>query len=240
MIKSWKLTIYAGILLLLTLSAHAQTSTGSQHSSESPGYWSISNSFQLSFADVHYDGSTTSKFSIPRITWILNAGAHYHYDFNENAAVYTGVEVTNLGVIIKTNGVKHKRRVYTLGVPLAFELGSLKWANFFAGIQIDRAFQYQEKLKVGDSVQSKFGEWWSDRTPHVMGSWFIGARFFHAVFFKIQPYFTNFFNENYVDGTGARPYAGTTAKPILFCAGIDIPLGRNYIFMSQSPGKSKK
>lgn len=230
---------------LLTLSVQSQNSNpGSQapsersaFPSESAGYWSISNSFQLSFADVHYDGSTTSKISIPRITWILNAGAHYHYDFSENAAVYTGVEVTNLGVIIKTSGVKHKRRVYTLGVPLAFELGSLKWANFFAGIQIDRAFQYQEKLKVGDSVQSKFGEWWSDRTPHVMGSWFIGARFFHAIFFKIQPYFTNFFNENYVDGTGARPYAGTTAKPILFCAGIDIPLGKKYMFMSHSPGK---
>jgi len=231
MIRSWQSIIYAGILSFLTLSAHSQ---------QSKGYWSIDNSFQLSLADVHYDGSNTTNLSIPRITWILNAGAHYHYDFNENAAVYTGVEVTNLGVIIKSSGVKHKRRVYTLGVPLAFELGSLKWANFFAGIQIDRPFQYQEKLKVGDSVQSRFGEWWSDRTPHVMGSWFVGARFFHVIFFKIQPYFTNFFNENYADGAGSKPYAGMTAKPILFCAGIDIPLGRKYMFMSHPPGGQAK
>jgi len=236
MIKSWQLAIYAGVLSFLTLSAHSQQS----NSQQSKGYWSIDNSFQLSVADVHYDGSNTTNLSIPRITWILNAGAHYHYDFNENAAVYTGVEVTNLGVIIREDGVKHKRRVYTLGVPLAFELGSLKWANFFAGIQIDRPFQYQEKLKVGDSVRSKFGEWWSDRTPHVMGSWFVGARFFHVIFFKIQPYFTNFFNENYADGTGSKPYAGITAKPILFCAGVDIPLGRNYIFMSHPPGGQTK
>src|SRR5690349_17758203 len=117
MIKSWKSVISVGIFSLVTLSAHCQ---------QSKGYWSIDNSFQLSLADVHNDASNSTNLSIPRITWILNAGVHYHYDFNENAAVYTGVEITNLGVIIRSTGVKHKRRVSTLGVPLAFELGSLK------------------------------------------------------------------------------------------------------------------
>ncbi|HEY4206516.1 MAG TPA: hypothetical protein VGM31_06885, partial [Puia sp.] len=129
--------------------------------------------------------------------------------------------------ITKESGVKHKRRIYTAGIPLAFELGSLRWANFFAGVQIDWAFQYQEKLKVGDSVQSKFGEWGSNRTPKVLGSWFIGARFFHVAYFKVQPYFTNFFNRDYTDPTGARPYANLIARPALFIFGFDIPLKRH-------------
>ncbi|HVV03252.1 MAG TPA: hypothetical protein VHC96_03480 [Puia sp.] len=225
MINSWQRIFCTGILFFITFfSARAQEHTTPP--SDKRNYWSLTTEFQLSLADVHHTDEGTKSLSIPRLTWILNAGAHYHHEFNDNFGLFTGVNITNLGVIIKEDGVKHKRRIYTAGIPLAFELGSLRWANFFAGVQVDWAFQYQEKLKIGDSVRSKFGEWWSNRTPRVLGSWFIGARFFHVAYFKIQPYFTNFFNRDYTDPTGAKPYANRIARPLLLIFGFDIPLTR--------------
>jgi hypothetical protein len=200
-----------------------------------PDYWSIDiNAAQFSLADVHHTDAGTTSLSIPRFTWMINLAAHYHYDLNENFGFYTGAAVTNLGVIIKSGGVKYKRRIYTLGIPLAFKLGSLKYAHFFGGIQVDWALRYQEKHKVGDSVQSKFGEWGSNRTPRVLGSWFIGGTLLHTCYFKLQSYFTNFFNRNYTDGTGAQPYSNLIARPFLLTFGFDIITGKKYSFRTHT------
>ena len=203
-------------------------------STDRPTYWSINVSVaQLSLANVHYTDKGTSELSIPRLTVVLNAAALYHYDLSENFGFYTGAVVTNLGTIIKSNNIKYKRRIYTLGIPLAFKLGSLKYANFYAGLQLDWALQYQEKHKVGDSVISKFGEWWSDRTPRILGSWFIGTQILHAVDFRIQSYFTNFFNRDYTDPTGAKPYSNIIARPVLLTFGINIITGKKYSFRTR-------
>ena len=197
-----------------------------------PGYFSLDlNAAQFSIANVKYTDQSYEKLSIPRFTWMINVGAYYNYDINEHFGFYTGAEIKNLGVIIKTDGIKYKRRIYTLGIPLAFKLGSMRHGDFFAGVQADRALQFQEKQKVGDSVRHRFGEWWSDRTPPVLFSWFIGVQLFHCSYIKIQSYFTNFFNEDYTEsGTGDRPYANMTARPFLLSFGYTLNRNKNYRF----------
>ncbi|HEY4060503.1 MAG TPA: hypothetical protein VGM30_01305 [Puia sp.] len=196
-----------------------------------PGYWSIDvTAIQLSLANVHNPDAGTSSLSIPRLTCVLNVAALYNYDISENFGFYTGAAITNLGVIIKSDGVKYKRRIYTLGIPLAFKLGSLKYANFYAGLQVDWALQYQEKHKVGDTVISKFGEWGSDRTSRILGSWFIGGELLHTLDWRIQSYFTNFFNRDYTDATGAKPYSNIIARPLLLTFGFNFITGKKYTF----------
>lgn len=218
------------LCLILTFSLQAQS--GSLQSAPShPGYLSVDlNIAQFSIAEVHYTDQDYEKLSIPRFTWMLNAGAYYNYDFNEHFGIFTGAEVKNLGVIIKTDGVKYKRRIYTLGVPIAFKIGSMKYGNFFAGVEADRALQFQEKQKIGDSVYHRFGEWWSDRTPHVLFSWFIGVHLFHSSYIKIQSYFTNFFNQDYTDGTGGKPYGNIIARPGLLSFGYTFNANHSYGF----------
>jgi hypothetical protein len=205
-----------------------------------PGYWSIDiNAAQFSIANVHHVNDGSRSLSTPRFTWMINLAAHYNYDFNENVGFYTGAAITNLGVILHSSEVSYKRRIYTLGIPLAVKFGSLKYANFFAGIQVDWALQFQEKHKVNDSVVSKFGEWWSNRTPRVLASWFIGGQLFHTTYFKLQSYFTNFFNRNYTDDTGAQPYSNLIARPFLLTFGFNIITGKKYSFMThKSPRKT--
>jgi hypothetical protein len=196
-----------------------------------PGYLSVDfNIAQFSIANVKNAEGYYEKLSIPRFTWMLNVGAYYNYDFTDYFGFYTGAEIKNLGVIIKTDGIKYKRRAYTLGIPLAFKLGRMKYADFFAGVEADRALQYQEKQKVGDSVQHRFGEWWSDRTPHVLFSWFIGVQLFHSSYIKIQSYTTNFFNQDFIDGGGNKPYANTIARPFLLSFGYTFNTNKNNRF----------
>ena len=233
-----KIVLAVLCLIVSVFSVQAQTDPTPQPISSSqptppshPGYLSVDlNIAQFSIANVRDANGTYEKLSIPRFTWMLNVGAYYNYDFNEHFGFYTGAEIKNLGVIIKTDGVKYKRRVYTLGIPLAFKLGHMKYADFFAGVEADRALQYQEKQKVGDSVQHRFGEWWSDRTPHVLYSWFIGVQLFHSSYIKIQSYFTNFFNQDYIDGGGGKPYSNMIARPGLLSFGYTFNTNKNNRF----------
>src|SRR6185503_18313790 len=100
MIISWQRIFCTGILFFVTfLSTQAQEHTTSP--SDKRDYWSLTSELQLSMADVHHTDEGTKSLSIPRLTWILNAGAHYHHEFNDNFGLFTGVNITNLGVIIR-------------------------------------------------------------------------------------------------------------------------------------------
>jgi hypothetical protein len=235
-------TATCATLFIATLPARTRAQDSIPHirpvlrsgSAQRPGYWSINvTAGQFSLANVHHTDQNSSSLSIPRLTAVLNVAALYNYDLSEGFGFYTGAVITNLGTIIKSDGIKYKRRIYTLGIPLAFRLGSLKYANFYAGLQVDWALQYQEKHKVGDTVISKFGEWWSDRTPRMLASWFIGGQLLHTLDFRIQSYFTNFFNRNYTDPGGAKPYANIIARPLLLTFGFNFITGKKYSFRTR-------
>lgn len=169
----------------------------------------------LSFADVKEAGDRVN--SIPRFTLFFNYGVNYNYDFSKSAGFFSGLNIKNIGLITKDDNIKLKRRVYTIGVPVGIKLGDLKSSNtlFFAGGELDFAFNYKEKHFVNGDKVSKFNEWFSGRTPTVMPSVFAGVQFDRHFSFKAQYYLNNFFNTSYKDDNGVEIYKDTEAK-ILF------------------------
>jgi hypothetical protein len=62
------------------------------------------------------------------------------------------------------------------------------------------------------------------------GSWFIGGELLHTLDWRIQSYFTNFFNRDYTDATGAKPYSNIIARPLLLTFGFNFITGKKYTF----------
>ncbi|MFT3826907.1 MAG: hypothetical protein QM731_23490 [Chitinophagaceae bacterium] len=175
----------------------------------------------VSFSSVKEDGNRVS--TIPRFTLFFNIGSNFHYDVSDHVGFFAGMDIKNIGLITKADSVKYKRRVYTLGIPVGFKIGDLKNGLFFyAGAEMEMAFNYKEKYFVGGDKKSKFNEWFSDRTDRFMPSLFAGVQVDKHFSFKAQYYLNNFFNQDYKDGSGAKVYQNTDAKIFFLTLGYNI------------------
>ncbi|RAJ04088.1 hypothetical protein LX64_02966 [Chitinophaga skermanii] len=171
----------------------------------------------LSFSKVEESGDQIS--SVPRFTAFLQLGLHYHINFSKKVGIFTGGDIKNLGFIAKDEpGVKVKRRVFTLGVPLAFKVGDMNGSNYFYfGGQYDLALNYKEKVFIDGKKSQKFNEWFSDRTPLLMPSVFVGYRFNQFFGLKVQYWPQNFMNQDFTlhkvpAGGVSQPYANYEAR----------------------------
>lgn len=187
----------------------------------------------LSFGNVKYDGVDVT--TAPRFTVFFNVGRNYNYDFAKWMGIYSGVNLKNIGIITKENGMKLKRRVYTLGVPLGLKIGDVRGQNFFffLGGQYDLAFNYKEKQIVNGDKVKKFNEWFSDRTPLLMPSLFAGFRFYPGIGLKVQYYPNDFFNKDFketIDGVTTYPYRNVASKMFFVTLTYDFrdPWLKNY------------
>jgi hypothetical protein len=199
----------------------------------------------LSFADNIKNGGEHLR-NIPRFTWFFNIGSNYNYDFGNHFGIFTGLNLKNIGLITKDDdGVKLKRRVYTLGIPLGLKIGDLRKRGFFffAGGSYDLAFNYKEK-KFEDGTKRKFNEWFSDRTPLLMPSLFVGIKASPGFGLKVQYYPNNFFNKDYketVSGTITTPYKELDAK--MFFVTLSYDFARSHVSSKhwrKKAGKYKK
>jgi hypothetical protein len=171
----------------------------------------------LSFADVRDDGERVN--TVPRFTLFFNFGTNYNLDVTDHFGFFSGTNIKNIGLITKEDGMKVKSRVYTLGVPLGFKAGDIKGGNvFFAGGELDFALNYKEKLFIDVDKKSKFNEWFSDRTPIVMPSVFVGVDLKSHFSFKAQYYLNNFFNTGFEEN-GVKPYENVDAKVFFITLG---------------------
>lgn len=171
----------------------------------------------LSFASMKENGEHMRN--IPRFTLFLNVGSNFNKDFSKNFGVFTGINVKNIGLISKpADSLKLKQRVYTLGIPLGFKIGDLSSGSFFffAGGEIDMAVNYKEKQFVDGDKVHKFNEWFSDRTPLLMPSFFAGFRVNPGFGLKVQYYPQNFFNPDFKtkdkSGNAVYPYRNLEAN----------------------------
>ncbi|MBV8255160.1 MAG: hypothetical protein JO154_21340 [Chitinophaga sp.] len=171
----------------------------------------------LSFAQVTNNGEHVRN--IPRFTYFFNFGTNFNKDFGRNFGIFTGINIKNIGLITKpTDSLKLKQRVYTIGVPLGFKFGDLHRGTFFffAGAECDLAFHYKEKVFIDGKKESKFSEWFSDRTPLLMPSVFAGMRFSPSFGLKVQYYPQNFFNQDFKtkdkSGNAVYPQQNLDAK----------------------------
>lgn len=184
----------------------------------------------LSFSDEVRDAGARVH-NIPRFTFFFNVGHNFNYDFGRNFGIFTGLNLKNIGLITKDDkdSVKLKRRVYTLGIPLGFKIGDLRRGSFFffAGGSYDLAFNYKEKKFINGDKKEKFNEWFSDRTPLLMPSFFAGLRMSPGFGLKLQYYPNNFFNKEYKEslaGGTTTPYKDLEAK--LFFVTLSYDFGR--------------
>lgn len=204
----------------------------------------------LSFASMSDNG--VHMRNIPRFTLFFNVGSNFNKDFSRHFGIFTGLNIKNIGLISKPyDSLKLKQRVYTLGVPLGFKIGDLNTGSFFffAGGEIDLAFNYKEKQFVDGKKVRKFNEWFSDRTPLLMPSLFAGLRFEPGFGLKVQYYPQNFFNKDFTtkdkNNNVITPFKNTEAQMLFVTlsynfSGMDIfRVKAKRHFMKMKSGKAE-
>jgi len=165
----------------------------------------------------------STYLTTPRFTAIVNFGFSFHYDLNEHFGFLSGLGLRNMGFIDKYGDSTVKRRVYSLGIPLGIKFGDLRNRNFvIAGGGVDVPFNYREKGFVHRGNKAKFNEWFSDRTPPVTPFVFAGYSFNPGFTLKLQYYPGNFFNQDFTDNMGVKPYTNYDVHLLLLSIGIDI------------------
>jgi hypothetical protein len=196
----------------------------------------------LSFADVKDNGVHVRN--IPRFTVFFNIGTNYNYDVSNHFGFFSGLNLKNIGLITEIANEKLKRRVYTAGVPLGFKVGDLRGGTFlFFGGEYDLAFNYKEKFFLDGDKQSKFNEWFSDRTDLLMPSLFAGFRFSPGFGLKVQYYPNNFFNKDFtetINNTTVKPYEHLKANLMFVTLGYNFGIKAKHKYYKAQKNKKSK
>ncbi|MEN8115401.1 MAG: hypothetical protein ABFS16_00360 [Bacteroidota bacterium] len=172
----------------------------------------IFSSGTLEFTDAYlaqYPGAQVSKVPV-RFTVFYNFYQNWHFDINGNVGFYTGLGISNVGMISDEvlynnnpniesyQNYKIIRRLYTGSIPLALKLGSFK-DNFYiyGGGEYELAIHYKEKYWNShdrDGAKTKYTEWFGNQTPSFIPSVFAGIQLPKGLNLKFKYYLDNFFN----------------------------------------------
>lgn len=149
----------------------------------------------FSFADVERNGNSIN--TPVRFTMFLHLTKHYHFDFSRYTGIYAGISLRNIGFITEADGVKTKRRTYSLGIPLALKVGMMEQDFYlFGGGSYELFFHYKQKQFI-DGDKTKYSEWFSDRTERFAPSLFAGIHFPGGVTLKFKYYPQDFLNTDF-------------------------------------------
>lgn len=174
------------VFLLIGLSC---TNVNSQFSKENNG------EFIFSFSNVE-----RNRLDIPtkmRFTCFFHMGQDLHYDFSSFLGFFSGYGIRNIGIVTEENNITIKRRTYSLGIPLAIKMGTLKnHVYLFGGGEYELFFHYKQKQLINDT-KIKESEWFSSRTRRFEPSFFAGFQFPGGIKLKFKYYPGSFLNLNY-------------------------------------------
>ena len=168
------------------------------------------NGMMLSMSSVK-NAAGSSVSSIPRFTVFFNLGTNVNYDVNRNFGLFSGINLTNVGMITEDGNVKLKQRVYAVGIPIGIKVGDLKEFFVYAGAEAAFAINYKEKRFVDGKKVGKFNEWFSERSNAFMPSVFAGFQTKNGFGLKVQYYLNNFLNQSFSQD-GLKPYAGVESQ----------------------------
>jgi len=124
-----------------------------------------------------------------------------HFDFARRLGFYTGIGVRNIGMVEHSlvSDEKMKRRTYTIGIPLALKIGSMKTKRYlYVGTEMEVAFHYKQKLFVPEMKKRTFTEWFSPRVNAWQPSIFAGLKFSEYWSLRMKYYLHDFINSNFV------------------------------------------
>jgi len=206
------------VLAILSLGLISISAMAQKVYTESSGeliFSSSQASFTQEFLDK-YEGASLQSNNV-RFTCFFHVAQYLHYDFSNNAGIFTGLGIRNIGIItdetlpqqvsggdgeVPYAGYKIIRRQYTLGLPLALKIGAFdKHLFFYGGGEYEMAFHFKEKYWTGtddrSGTKSKDTEWFSSQTPTFMPSVFGGIQFPYGLNVKFKYYLTDFLNHDY-------------------------------------------
>lgn len=199
--KSFYLSLF---LLVSALSVVAQTEKEKQM------IYSTSN-FEFLFQDGSFDKDGKSLDTNTRFTLWFNYTQQLHINFTNNVGIYTGAAIRNVGFITQNENVKVggqdavaetvKRRLYTLGIPLALKLGAFDRHMFiYGGGEMELAIAYKEKRWI-DGGKSKKTDWFGSQTDRFLPSVFAGIQFPRGINVQYKRYLNDFLRPEYGAGT---------------------------------------
>jgi len=209
-------------------------------------YHTLGGEIIFSWADL---GETAPQGNLKtRFTIFFHLQSLYHYDFNKNFGVMSGISIRNVGFVYDDvqnfdesgDAVKKKFRTYTAGIPVGLKFGNLNGAFLFGGYEIEFPFHYKEKTFKNEQ-KDKFTVWFSDRHQSIFHTVFAGVNFASGVSVKFKYYLTEFFNQNFTETQGGietQPYSGFEAN--LFYVSLNFNLFRNTNFYYSSEVNSDK
>jgi hypothetical protein len=157
---------------------------------------------ELIFGFSNVDKAGVALKSNMRFTCFLHLGHYWHYDATDHLGFFSGLALRNVGFIDYETynsrpDIKTKRRNYSLGVPVAIKLGTLK-NNFYlyGGAEYELMFHYKEKRFVdGDKLKST--DWFSDKVNLFMPSVIAGIQFPKGINLRFKYYLQDFLSDSY-------------------------------------------
>jgi len=200
----------------------------------------------FSLGSVSMDGRSVS----PCLRWspVFNFGTNLHWNYAPNAGMFVGWNIRNIGLITEDSVGKEdyfKRRIYMIGLPVAVKFGDMSKDRFFyLGGEVGYALHYKQKyFPDGDRDRKvKTEEWFSEQATPLTLAAFAGIHFRKHVSLKVQYFFNNFFNQDYVatdaQGQTTRPYANYSANIFFITFGFDFRVKRVWE-TKQAPRKDK-
>jgi hypothetical protein len=172
-----------------------------------------SNQIKLIFANAPGISRGNENIASPlRFTAFFNYSTFLNYNLTKHLGLSAGLEIKNIGVVLKDSAFSSKHRAYALGVPLYVRIGNLdkKW-YFLAGAQYDFHFAYKEKVFVDDAKVKRY-PYNSVRT--FMPSVFIGYKSKSGASLSVHYMLQNFFSDDYRfkdprNSNALQPYANS-------------------------------
>lgn len=187
----------------------------------------------FSFASINNNGNSGN--TIMRWSPVFNFQFFGNYDFSKYAGLIIGATIRNVGYIdgnpdVDNSAFKKKYRTYNMGIPIGIKVGNLEKFFVYGGYEIEFPFNYKEKTFFNGTKQdNKISAWFTKRTPVLYNTAFVGVQFPYGLNIKFKYYFTNFFNQEFVevvDGDNRKPYAGI--KTNIFYLSLSFDLFKNY------------
>jgi hypothetical protein len=164
-------------------------------------YWSSGfGDLLFQFSDIqNKEGSLDSKM---RFTGWFHLSQNNHIDFGSRAGIFYGAAMRNVGLIYTVrhdnDEHKYKKRVYTVGMPVAFKIGNMtNFSYFYFGGEIETPLHFKQKHFRNGKKVSKEDEWFSSRTYAFMPSMMFGRQFSGGWNLCFKWYLRDFFNKDY-------------------------------------------
>ena len=165
--------------------------------------------FQSGSVEKKKDGVNTGVNTNLRFTLFFHIGEYLHYDFGDHVGMFTGLGIRNVGFITEEDSIKDKYRTYNLGMPLAIKFGSFKKNLFlFGGAEYEWMFHFKHKTFV-DDTKTKYTSWFSNHTPALIPSVFVGLQLPAGFQFKFRYYLDNYLEERYTYTSAPQGYNKT-------------------------------